>query len=58
MVIEGDEGVDNYILLGLNRKEVKIMKVKEEKGIIMVELVSKKKKDVQNVSNSQVVCMM
>ena len=36
--------MDNYILLGLNRKEVKIMKVKEEKGIIMVELVSKKKK--------------
>lgn len=31
-VIEGGEVVDNYILLGLNRKEVKIMKVKEEKG--------------------------
>ena len=43
-VIEGGEGVDNYILLGLNRKIVKIMKVKDEKGIIMVELVSKKKK--------------
>ena len=36
--------MDNYILLGLNRKEVKIMKVKEEKGIIMVELTSRKKK--------------
>lgn len=43
-VIEGGEGVDNYILLGLNRKEVKIMKVKEEKGIMMVELVSKMSK--------------
>lgn len=36
--------MDNYILLGLNRKKVKIMKAKDEKGIIMVELVSKKKK--------------
>lgn len=27
-VIEGGEGVDNYILLELNRKKVKIMKVK------------------------------
>lgn len=43
-IIEGGEGVDNYILLGLNRKEVKIMKAKEEKEIMMVELVSKKKK--------------
>ena len=36
--------MDNYILLGLNRKEVKIMNVKEEKGIIRVELTSRKKK--------------
>ena len=43
-VIERGEGVDNYILLGLNRKEVKIMKVKEEKGIMMVELVNKMSK--------------
>ena len=36
--------MDNYILLGLDRKEVKIMKVKEENGIIMVELESRKNK--------------
>ncbi len=36
--------MDNYILLGLSRKEVKIMRIKEENGIIKVELVSRKKK--------------
>lgn len=33
-----------YILLRLNRKEYEIMKIKEEKGIIEVELKSRKKK--------------
>ena len=35
---------DNYTLLGLNRKEYVIMELKENKGIIEVELGSKKKK--------------
>ena len=36
--------MDVYILLGLDRKEYIIMKLKKEKGIIEVELMSKKKK--------------
>ena len=36
--------MDNYILLGLSRKEVKLMNLKEENGIIKVELVSSKNK--------------
>jgi len=36
--------LDYYILLGLNRKEYKIMNIKKEKGIIEVELKSKKDK--------------
>lgn len=36
--------MDYYILLGLNRKEVKIMNIKEENGIIRVELKSNKLK--------------
>ena len=36
--------VDVYILLGLDRKEYVIMEMKKEKGIIVVELMSKKKK--------------
>lgn len=36
--------MDYYILLGLNRKEVKIMKISKEKRIIEVELKSKKEK--------------
>ena len=36
--------MDVYILLGLNRKEYQIMKVEKEKGIIVVELSSKKNK--------------
>jgi transposase len=36
--------VDVYILLGLNRKEYLIMKTTKEKGVIEVELISKKKK--------------
>ena len=38
------KNVDNYILLGLSRKEVKLMNLKEENGIIKVELVSSKSK--------------
>ena len=41
---EGGETMDNYILLGLDRKEVKIMNVKKENGIIRVNLESSKKK--------------
>ena len=36
--------MDYYILLGLNRKELKIMEIREVKGIIEVELKSKKSK--------------
>lgn len=36
--------LDYYILLGLNKKEVKIMKISKEKRIIEVELKSKKEK--------------
>ena len=36
--------MDYYILLGLNRKEIKIMKIKKEEGVINVELNSKKDK--------------
>ncbi len=36
--------MDNYILLGLSRREVKLMNLKEENGIIKVELVSSKNK--------------
>lgn len=36
--------MDYYILLGLNRKEVKIMKISKARGIIEVELKSRKKK--------------
>lgn len=36
--------VDYYILLGLNRKEYKIMNIQKEKWIIEVELKSKKDK--------------
>ena len=36
--------MDVYILLGLDRKEYVIMEMKKEKGIIVVELMSKKKK--------------
>ena len=35
---------DNYILLGLNRKEYEIIELKEKNGIIEVELGSRKKK--------------
>lgn len=36
--------MDYYILLGLNRKEIKIMNIKEERGKIIVELKSRKEK--------------
>ena len=36
--------MDVYILLGLDRKEYVIMEMKKEKGIIVVELMNKKKK--------------
>ncbi len=36
--------MDYYILLGLNRKKLKIIKIKKENGIIDVELKSKKEK--------------
>ena len=36
--------MDYYILLGLNKKEIKIMNIKEEKGKIIVELKSRKEK--------------
>ena len=36
--------MDYYILLGLNRKELKIIEIKKENGIIEVELKSKKEK--------------
>ena len=36
--------MDYYILLGLNRKEIKIMEIKEERGKIIVELKSRKEK--------------
>ena len=36
--------MDNYILLGLNRKEIKVMEIKKNKGIIEVEVKSKKEK--------------
>lgn len=36
--------MDNYILLGLNRKDYKIMKIEETNGIIKVELKSNKSK--------------
>ena len=36
--------MDYYILLGLNRKEIKIMKIEKVNGIIEVELKSKKEK--------------
>ena len=36
--------MDYYILLGLKRKEIKIMKIEEKNGIIEVELKSKKEK--------------
>ena len=36
--------MDYYILLGLKRKEYKIMKITEEKGVIEVELCSRKNK--------------
>ena len=36
--------MDYYILLGLNRKEIKIMNIIKERGIIEVELESKKDK--------------
>lgn len=36
--------MDNYILLGLNRKEYKIMEIRKEKGKIEIELKNKKDK--------------
>ena len=36
--------LDYYILLGLNRKEIKIMSITEERGKIVVELNSRKEK--------------
>lgn len=36
--------MDDYILLGLNRKEIRIMKIEVEKGIIKVGVESRKKK--------------
>ena len=41
-----------YTLLRLSRKEFKIMKIKEEKGIIEVELKSQKKKVRCPICNS------
>ena len=38
--------LDYYILLGLNRKEVKIMKITEAKGIIEVKLRKKRESKV------------
>ena len=36
--------MDYYILLGLNRREIKIINIKEERGKIVVELKSRKEK--------------
>ena len=36
--------MDYYILLGLNRKEIKVMKIKKNRGIIEVEVKSQKEK--------------
>ena len=43
---------DNYILLGLDRKEYKIIDIKKEKGIIEVELCSNKRKVRCPICNS------
>mgnify|MGYP004457358053 CR=1 FL=1 len=43
--------MDYYILLGLNRKEIKIMNIKEEGGKIVVELKSRKEKVRYSICN-------
>ena len=49
---EGESLKEYYTLLRLNRKEYKIMNVKEEKGIIEVELCSQKKKARCSICNT------